>query len=599
MTFEYDSSFDLDAEVNPAAICRANDHVFVGGFNDPTNIKAYNLDHSRSPDDDWSVTVEAGNSVVPAGRAINGVRGMTFDDATQKFFLVIDVSSGVHRIERWSIDHVLEASVLLTSRLDAITIFNGVLYAIELVNVLKSLSPTTLAVISTVVENLSTTFTPSDTTGRYIGLTHNATHLLMTEDFPSSEVRAISTSGVPDATQNFDLSVSTSSTSHGIEQIKVYEIWVINNNTDAIDIYINSDLQPTHFEISVSDTISQVTDTITSAKSIAVSDDITGTTDSIATDKNISLSDNIAVVTDTIEKRLGREITDTVTGVTDTIQATTVSDNRSLSDTIPAVTDTLSKSRGYLRTVDDSIAESLGEPILLGSNTLSDIRGMTFWEDENLIISSFFLGSTSNIILIQYNPTTHEFTITSTSAQSVSNRISGLAFIQSESKLLAATTNDISHMNAVPNNTTGATISGLDALTVTGIETPIQSLTYHPASGRVLIGVAGNTRKIFDFLYNASDGTLTDKRELAGNYTAGNPRSLAMHGDVLVISDTLPETDEINAYDYDSVAATLNNGRKLRDEPSINASTFAGDQYVLIRPDGGIYRHQYVAPFFR
>ena len=316
------------------------------------------------------------------------------------------------------------------------------------------------------------------------------------------------------------------------------------------------------------------------------------------THTSITSSDNITAVTDAIDRDIEKTIslTDIIPAPTDAI-STPIANDATLTDTIPAVTDTLSKSRGYLRTVDDSIAESLGEPILLGSNTLSDIRGMTFWEDENLIISSFFLGSTSNIILIQYNPTTHEFTITSTSAQLVSNRISGLAFIQSESKLLAATTNDISHMNAVPNNTTGATISGLDALTVTGIETPIQSLTYHPASGRVLIGVAGNTRKIFDFLYNASDGTLTDKRELTGNYTAGNPRSIALHGDVLVISDTSTTPDEINAYDYDPVAATLNNGRKLRDEPSINASTFAGDQYVLIRPDGGIYRHQYVAPF--
>ena len=372
----------------------------------------------------------------------------------------------------------------------------------------------------------------------------------------------------------------------------------LNNSVDAFNINFTKDVA-----VSASDSVVAVTDTIAKLGVFtrAVSDDIAGTTDTISADKDLTIpvSDVILAITDTIEKRLGREITDTITGVTDTVTATDVTKNKSVSDSILAVTDNITKSQGYLRTLDDSIAESLGDPVSIGSISSAFVtnRGMTFWPDENVLFVSYVFASNSNIIIIRYDPTTHTFTVTdTTSYELLGTSISALAFIPSESKLLVATTSNIRQVDATPDEDNGAALAE-NAITLTapdGLSTPIQSMTYHPASGRLLVGVVGTTRRIFDFLYDAANAELTDKRELTGDYTTGdNIRSITLHGDTLVMSNI--DEDEIQAYDYDSVAGTLNNERTLREEDNINATTFAGDQYLLIK-DQTIYRHQYVAP---
>ena len=363
-----------------------------------------------------------------------------------------------------------------------------------------------------------------------------------------------------------------------------------------------------HHSTSITDSVVAVADTIAKLGVFtrAVSDDIAGTTDTISADKDLTIpvSDVIPALTDAIEKRLGREITDTITGVTDIVTATAVTDNISLTDTIPAVTDILSKSKGYLRTLDGVILESLGDPVSIGSISSAFVtnRGMAFWPDENVLFVSYVFASNSNIIIIRYDPSTHTFTVTVTdSYELLGKSISALAFVPSESKLLIATTSNIRQVDATPDEDNGAALAE-NAITLTADDPEdsiptsfIQSMTYHPASGRLLVGVVGSTRRIFDFLYDSATAKLSDKRELEGDYTTGdNIRSITLHGDTLVISNI--DEDEIQAYDYDPVAGTLNNERTLREEDNINATTFAGDQYLLIR-DQTIYRHQYVSPF--
>ena len=395
---------------------------------------------------------------------------------------------------------------------------------------------------------------------------------------------------------------------------------------------------------SLTDSLS-ATDTITKLRHVHSSlTDSLSITDSIAKlkSKTNTLTDSLSI-TDSVTrlKAAKRSFTESLT-ITDTIYASTagairlvdslsITDSmtmikaatRSLSDSL-SISDTVSEIRTELRSLTDSLSisdtiskiravtvsltegattttvtpatpDSLGDAVSLGSSLESVVsRGMAYHNTPGMMYYVSHESGTSTIASRLYNTIT-TLIGAALSTQDTLSSMTITALAVSGNKLLAAQRSPTNQMYDYDISTTDGAISNIRTITPSDIPGTVHGMSVHQTSGKVAISDVA-TAGIYDYDYNSATGVMDAQRLLVisdGVFTPTAARSISFHGDKLIISDF--GTDKMYSYNYDSVAGTLSGETELADETNVQASTFAGDDLLLIRDDRIIYRRPFTA----
>ena len=395
---------------------------------------------------------------------------------------------------------------------------------------------------------------------------------------------------------------------------------------------------------SLTDSLS-ATDTITKLRHVHSSlTDSLSITDSIAKlkSKTNTLTDSLSI-TDSVTrlKAAKRSFTESLT-ITDTIYASTagairlvdslsITDSmtmikaatRSLSDSL-SISDTVSEIRTEIRSLTDSLSisdtiskiravtvsltegattttvtpatpDSLGDAVSLGSSLESVVsRGMAYHNTPGMMYYVSHESGTSTIASRLYNTIT-TLIGAALSTQDTLSSMTITALAVSGNKLLAAQRSPTNQMYDYDISTTDGAISNIRTITPSDIPGTVHGMSVHQTSGKVAISDVA-TAGIYDYDYNSATGVMDAQRLLVisdGVFTPTAARSISFHGDKLIISDF--GTDKMYSYNYDSVAGTLSGETELADETNVQASTFAGDDLLLIRDDRIIYRRPFTA----
>ena len=331
----------------------------------------------------------------------------------------------------------------------------------------------------------------------------------------------------------------------------------------------------------------------TFAYTAALTDSINAVTDTIKKDTNKPLSDDISAVTDSLAKDTSESLDDTISDVTDTIAKFT---GKPLADTITAATDSITKAKHTERELVDPEESLSDESVLTPNTTITNIRGMTATPTH--LIFGQVNGSNSRIAAQPYDSDTDTVGDSFWSLFITGIVVSGLAVVPNgdDYKLLVAILGPdrIYDYDLLEGSDGTITFENQRLLTVDDIPGVIQAMTYHDASGKVLV-TNPNTDNIYAYDYDVDAGELNNREALNGSSddtdTAigiDNVRAMTNTGNTVFVSNVSAPTDgsitrAIYAFDYDPVAETLTNRRKLLDIVAINGTAFSGNRLITGR----------------
>ena len=258
---------------------------------------------------------------------------------------------------------------------------------------------------------------------------------------------------------------------------------------------------------------------------------------------------------------------------------------KSLSDFL-SITDSISKSKAIIRLLQDP-KEALGDAVFVAS-PINNMYGMAGTGAH--IIECGGPNGGGYFYTNKYNYATDNFTVGSITG-STSRTMRACAY--ADGKILESSVNPDVVYDWDIDNTTGL-VSTPRQLTVDQQPNNLQGMAYHAKSGKI-IGCDNSSDALYDWDYDPVAGTLSNRRTLTG-FTLGNPRSVAIYGNTLMVSDI--GADKFYAMTYDSVAGSVTEQRPFSDEANVHGATFVNNRLFFLRANADIYYRQYTPMAF-